>query len=325
MSGDLLIHSPLWRQALALGGGAYDFRPMLRPIRPFVARPDLAICHLETRLTEGEPRGFPLFATPAALAEAIAATGWDACTTASNHSLDAGLEGIRETGFLLDRAGVAHTGSSTSRREARKPLILEAGGARVALLAYTADTNGIPLPEPWAVNLASARRILADARRARSRGAEAVIVNVHWGDESSSLPNAEQLALARALTEAVEVTAVVGQGPHVVQPIRRVNGKPVVFSEGNLLSNQTPACCAPGSQDGLIALLDVVIDGNGDRVRRVRYVPIWVRHPDFTVLPVGRALRGGNGDQALLRGSYERTVELAGRGSGVMPLPKRLP
>jgi Bacterial capsule synthesis protein PGA_cap len=49
------------------------------------------------------------------------------------------------------------------------------------------------------------------------------------------------------------VTAIVGQHAHVVQPIRRVNGKIVVFGEGNLVSNQSGACCPTESQDGLIA------------------------------------------------------------------------
>ena len=52
----------------------------------------------------------------------------------------------------------------------------------------------------------------------------------------------------------------------MVQPIRRVNGKPVVFGEGNLISNQTAACCSAAAQDGLIALIDFVVRP-GRRVR----------------------------------------------------------
>jgi len=325
VSGDILIHSPLYRRALANGGGKYDFRPMFRQIQPVIRGADLSICHLETPLTEGEPTSFPIFAAPAPLADAIAATGWDACTTASNHSVDGGLAGIRATSQALNRAGVLHTGSAGTERQSRRPLLLKARGARVALLSYTTFTNGIPLPEPWAVNLAAPERILADARRARRSGAEAVIVNIHWGDEDSSQINAEQLGLAKALTKTSAVTALVGQGPHVVQPIRRVNGRHVVFSEGNLLSNQTPACCASGSQDGLIALLRIVIDESGDRLKRVRYFPTWVRRPDFAVLPVGLAVRRGEADSAALRDSYERTVSVVGRAKAVEPVPRRRP
>ena len=65
-----------------------------------------------------------------------------------------------------------------------------------------------------------------------------------------------------------------------------MHGKPVVFGEGNLISNQTAGCCPAASQDGLIALIDFVVrPGRRARAPRIRYVPIWVRHPDYTVLP----------------------------------------
>ena len=325
VSGDILIHSPIYRQALANGDGKYDFRPMFSKIRPVIRGADLSICHLETTLTKGAPSSYPIFATPAPLADAIAATGWDACSTASNHSLDKGLAGIRTTEKALNRAGVAHTGSASSSSRSRRAVLLRAGGAKIGLLSYTTMTNGIPLPEPWSVNLASPKRILADARRARQRGADAVIVNIHWGTEDSSTIDGQQLALAKAVTKSDVVTALVGQGPHVVQRIAGVNGSRVVFSEGNLLSNQTPSCCARGSQDGLIALLSIVIRKTGDHLRRVEYIPTWVRHPDFAVLPVGSAARDGGAPRAVLRASYQRTVSVAGRGNGVKPIPRRAP
>jgi poly-gamma-glutamate capsule biosynthesis protein CapA/YwtB (metallophosphatase superfamily) len=116
-------------------------------------------------------------------------------------------------------------------------------GVRVAFLAYTEFTNGIPAPHPWSVSLASAARIPADAHRARMDGAKVVIVNLHWGDEYVAQPSSFQLRLAGRLTRSPDITAIVGQHVHVVQPIRVVHGKLVVFGEGNLISNQTSACC----------------------------------------------------------------------------------
>lgn len=325
-SGDLLIHSPIWQRAQQLApGGGYDFAPLLRHLKPYVARADLALCHVETPITPAPPSGYPIFNAPPALARAIRQTGWDACDTASNHSLDKGQWGIAATAAALDRAGVRHTGSFAKPEGRRRTLMLTAKGVKVAFLAYTESTNGIPLPHPWSVNLADPRRILADARRARRRGAGVVIVNMHWGDEYGHAPSASQLRLADVLTRSRAITAVIGQHVHVVQPIRRVNGKLVVFGEGNLLSNQTPSCCAPGAQDGLVARLHLVVRGRRARVRRVSYVPTWVRHPDYAVLPIGDALRRGLADRAALRASYARTVAVAGRARGVTPVPARLP
>ena len=329
-SGDLLIHSPLYARALELGGGeSYDFVPMLAELRPYVADADLAFCHVETPMTPAPAASYPIFNTPPALANAIAATGWDACSTASNHTLDQGEEGIEETNGALERAGVEHTGSATSAREARRPLILEAEGVQVAFLAYTSDTNGIPVPRPYSVNLFDPEQIAADAKRARRAGADAVIVNLHWASEVApeyvTEPNEAQLELASTIAREPAVTAIVGQGPHVVQPIRKVNGKTVVFSEGNLASNQgADTGLATESQDGYVALLDLVVNDGGASVEAARYVPTWTDHADYRVLPVGPALKAAEADAAALRASYERTVSIVGR-TVATPEPVRLP
>ena len=332
VSGDLLIHSPVYERALALGGGeGYDFAPLFGQIRPYVKGADLAFCHVEVPMTPAAPASYPIFNTPPELAEAISKTGWEACDTASNHSLDQGQEGIGQTLKALDRAGVEHTGSYASKKESGEILMLGVKGVRVAYLAYTTDTNGIPLPEPWSLDVTeNPDAVIADARRARKQGADAVLVNMHWGidmtPEYVGEPSAKQRAFVNELARAPEITAVVGQGPHVVQSIDRRQGKYAVFSEGNLVSNQgSDAGLAAASQDGLIGLLDLVVDGDGARVRRVRYVPTWVQHPDYTVLPIGPALEEGEADPASLRASYERTVDVAGRGDGIAPDPAKLP
>lgn len=314
VNGDLLIHSPIFTLAHGFARGrGYDFRPMLREIKPIVSAADLAVCHVETPMTGRRPTGFPLFNTPPALASAIKATGWDACDTASNHTLDQGQTGVDSTIAQLNRAGVRHTGSWSSADAARRPLIITAkNGVKVGWLAYTEMTNGIPLPKPWSVGLASAPRILADARRARAAGAQAVIVNLHAGEEYQSEPSRFQSDLARRLTASPDITAIVGQHVHVVQPIRKVRGKFVVYGEGNLLSNQTPSCCPARSQDGLIAILHLSITGARSSVDRVDYIPVWVRHPDFTVLPVRRALQRRLAPASELRASWKRTTSVVG-------------
>jgi capsule synthesis protein PGA_cap len=324
-SGDLLIHSPVWERALVLGGGRhYNFAPLFARIKPYLRRADLAVCQVETPMTPAPPASYPVFNTPPELARAIHQTGWRACSTASNHTLDQGQRGVGDTIRALHRAGVLHAGSYSTAAGQRKPLIMTVDGIRVAFLAYTEFTNGIPLPHPWSVNLASAARILSAAHRARTEGAKVVIVNLHWGDEYVAQPSSFQLRLARRLTRSPDITAIVGQHVHVVQPIRLINGKLVVFGEGNLISNQTSACCPAATQDGMVVLLTITVNSRGARVTFIHYVPIWVRHPDFVVLPAGIAWRTDHADAAALRASYKRTVAVAGRGPRVQPMPAHL-
>jgi poly-gamma-glutamate synthesis protein (capsule biosynthesis protein) len=325
-SGDLLIHSAVFDRALVLGGGRrYDFAPMFTQIKPYIRGADLALCHVETPMTPAPATGYPTFNTPPELATAIAQTGWRACSTAGTHALDQGQTGVSGTIRALDRAGVAHTGTFSSAAAQQTPLIMTVRGIRVAFLAYTELTNGIPSPHPWSVSRASAARILSDAHRARTDGAQVVIVNLHWGEEDVAQPSRFQLALADKLTRSPDITAVVGQHVHIVQPIRILHGKLVVFGEGNLISNQTAACCPAASQDGMIVLLTITADSRGSRVTFVRYVPVWVRHPDYVVLPAGTAWRTDPADAAALRASYERTVAVAGRGPRIQPVPAHLP
>jgi Bacterial capsule synthesis protein PGA_cap len=310
-SGDFLIHTPVAQRALALGGGErYDFAPMFAPVRRTIAGADLALCHVETPLVPGPVRGYPVFRTPPDLARSIKRVGWDMCSTASNHSLDAGQYGVNTTLRALRGAGVKATGTARSARGRRRVALVRVRGVRVAFLSYTAVSNGQAVPHPWSLNWATPRLILSDARRARRRGARIVIVNIHWGAEFVAAVTAQQRALARRLTRSPAIDAIVGQHVHVVQSIRRVHEKPVVFGEGNLVSNQTAGCCPVASQDGLIALIDFVVrPGRPARARRVRYLPTWVRHPDYTVM---RAAPGSP--------SWNRTVSVAGRYTRIRPV-----
>jgi len=328
-SGDLLMHGPVVARALELGGGErYEFSPLFQDIKGYIEKPDLAFCHVEVPMTEGPPSGYPIFNTPPELAEDIAATGWDGCSTASNHSLDQGPEGVEATLRALDRAGVAHTGSADSPRAARRPLILKADGVKVAFLAYASDSNGIPVPEPHLLNLMDPVRIAEDARQAKEAGADAVIVNLHWASEIApeyvTEPNQAQSKLVATLVKEPAITAIVGQGPHVVQPIRKIGGKTIVFSEGNLISNQGPDTgLAAESQDGYIALIELVVQGEKVQVTKATYVPTFVDHLDFRVLPVGDALEAGDADAAALAASYQRTVNVVGKKPAT-PEPARL-
>ncbi|MEU2509069.1 CapA family protein [Streptomyces sp. NPDC007863] len=245
-SGDVLPHDSIIRRAAAdAGDGGYDFRPMLAGAKPVVSRADLAICHMETVYGKagGPYTGYPAFKSPPEIAAALGATGYDSCSTASNHTLDDGAAGLGRTLDALDAAGVKHAGSARTAAEAARPTLLKAGGATVAQLAYTYDTNGYPLPEgkPWAVNLLDESRVIADARAARAAGADVVVVSVHWGTEWQTEPDERQLSLARALTASAtggrpDIDLILGTHAHVPQAYEKVNGTWVIYGMGDQIA-----------------------------------------------------------------------------------------
>jgi poly-gamma-glutamate capsule biosynthesis protein CapA/YwtB (metallophosphatase superfamily) len=314
-TGDLLIHEPVTRRARALAGGhGYDFRPLLAEVRPILSAADLAICHLETPLSPDDRRiaYWPSFNAPHEIAPAARWAGYDTCTTASNHTLDQGGDGVRATLDVLDRAHLQHVGTARSRAE-RSWRIYLVKGVRVAHLDYTFGLNGIPVPagKPWLVDLIDPRRILADAHAARRAGARFVVVALHWGQEYRSAPTSEQRSLARTLLASPDVDFIYGSHAHVVQPIERIHGKYVAYGLGNFLSRHAPCCDTPATRDGMI--LQVTIANLRERfaVRHIAYTPTYVDPRTVTVMPVARALRQAGGSPSLrqaLLGSWQRTV-----------------
>ena len=330
-SGGILIHSPLWARAQALAGGnGYDFAPLFAELKPYLQKADLALCHLETPMTSAPPTSYPIFNTPPELATGVKQSGFDACSIAGNHWLDQGQPGIDESNKILDKAGVIHDGANPSAAAQRKPVIINVKGTKLGFLAFTTDTNGIPAPHPWSVNMAKLPLIKSLVKGDLKAGADAVIINLHFASEilpqyQTALTPAER-KLGEQVAAIPGVAAVVGQGPHDIQKIVWSGKVPIVFSDGNLVSNQSPAAGLPANtQDGMLVFIDFTSRDGKVKATRVSYVPTWVSIPDYTVLPVGTALKKGQADATQLRESYNRTVALAGRGPKVQPIPKRLP
>ena len=314
------------RRGVPGGGAGYDFRPMLAPVRAQLSAASLAVCHMETPLSRDDRRitGYPTFNVPRELADAVRDAGYDACSTASNHSYDRGMAGIDATLDQLDRVGVAHAGTARTPADAGRLTLLPAGPATVALLDYTFGVNEGQHPPPWAVQIIDAARIRADAARARAAGADLVAVVLHWGQEYETAPTAGQRRLAADLLASPDVDLVTGGHVHVVQPVQRINGKFVVYGVGNFLSNQSAECCPPGSQDGVIETAHVRRDGAGRwSVAAVTFTPTWVDRGPYRVLPVAAALDDPATPEPLRRelsASWRRTVAALGSLGALDPL-----
>jgi hypothetical protein len=324
MGGDLLWHNTVWESAAsdAPPGRRYDFNPMFAALRPLIHNADVAICHEEVPFAgPGEPlQSYPVFAAPPQVAPWIASMGWDACTTASNHAVDQGFEGLKETADLLDANGVEHVGTFRSPRERRQPVIVTTDdGVRVGIVAGTFSLNGFPLPEgrPWSVSMWDAADLLGQAERAREAGADIVVVHIHGGTEYDHLPNADQVDLVRRLTASPDVDIVLGDHAHVVQPITRVNGKWVVYGMGNMVAQQDPS--QPRTYEGIsvsFTFAERPRTRRGWVVTEAAYVPTYWNtyaggHP-IRIQRVVKALARGRGDLARLREARAEIREAVG-------------
>ena len=233
--GDILIHPALTDQAVADGGASgRTFLPLFEGVRETL-KADLSLCHLEVPLgkKDGPFFGYPSFLAPPEVAKGLVDVGYDSCSTASNHTLDRGVSAIQTTLDAMDAVGLHHTGSFRTPEESAAPLILDAGGVKVAQLSFTYGFNGIPLPQPWRANQINAAKILADARKARDAGAEVVVLSVQWGNEYQHAATADQKALARQLLADPALDLIIGTHVHVVQPFEKIGNKWVAYGLGN--------------------------------------------------------------------------------------------
>nr|WP_246256338.1 CapA family protein [Isoptericola halotolerans] len=261
-AGDLLPHGPVVRSA----GGGSDFGELLSGLDPWVDGADLALCHMEVPVApEGtSPSGYPMFGAPAGMVDALAVQGWDGCSTASNHSVDRAYAGVVTTLDTFDDAGLGHVGTARSAEEQSAPQRYELDRSgrtiSVAHLSATYGLNGLPMPAeaPWAVDLIDADRLVADARRAREDGADAVLVSLHAGVEYTEQLTDQQVEVVAELGASGAVDLVIGHHAHVPQRIDRVDGGPagdgmwVAYGLGNLLSNQSAACCDSRTSNGVL-------------------------------------------------------------------------
>ncbi len=327
-SGDVLPHASIIERArFDAGGTGYDFRPMLAGVKEVVSRADLALCHMETVYGEkGHYTGYPLFKSPPEVARGLAATGYDGCSTASDHSLDDGAAGILRTLNALDRAKVRHAGTARTADEARTVTVLRAGQAKVAHLAYTYGVSGFPLPpeQPWAVNMIDESKILADARAARKGGADVVVVSLHWGTEWQDRPDDEQVTLARDLTAArtdgrPDIDLILGTHAHVPQAYEKVNGTWVVYGMGDQIAgamyNDRGVQDPRGNQSTLARFTFAAPDRKGGRweVSKAEFVPQLFDIDAGRVVDLNRALAKG----ADVRGVRDRIRDVVlSRGAG---------
>ena len=246
-TGDVLVHQG---RALTEGArrpdGSYDFTEVFAPVAGLIGDADLAVCHLETPVAAagGPYRGYPSFAVQPEIVGALAGVGYDLCSTASNHSLDDGFDGLVRTLDALEAAGVRATGTHRTEEATGEPTIVDLDGVRVGHVAATFGTNGVPLPagREWSVDVADlpdVEGVLADAARARAAGAEVVVASLHCCLEYDNDPTPTQVAAVRALLASPDVDLVLGHHAHVVQPVERVGDEWAAYGLGNHLAEHS--------------------------------------------------------------------------------------
>lgn len=146
--GDLIISRPLSQYAERLPG--------FKAVLDLLHAEDVLYGNLETTIFDARSfSGAPYSwdgdwtnSSVPAVAQDLRTMGFSVLSRANNHSLDWGLEGMRETSRLLDAAGLVHAGVGEDRGGARAPQFLETRKGRIALVSiastFRPTTDALP-------------------------------------------------------------------------------------------------------------------------------------------------------------------------------------
>ena len=184
---------------------------------------------------------------------------FDILSLASNHTGDWGPEAVEDTVETFRLLGIPTVGAGCNVAEARKPVILERNGVRIAFLAYVSTV----LPQFWAnesragaapmrahtyyepyeyqpgaparvvtvPHAADLEHLVADVKQVRQH-ADVVLVSLHWGVHYVPRPCDYQPVVAHAAIDA-GADVILGHHAHQPQGIEIYKNGVVFYSMGN--------------------------------------------------------------------------------------------
>jgi hypothetical protein len=188
-----------------------------------------------TRCEQGYPGKVNLKAAQNHIEETFGRKPTAVCL-ANNHIMDYGETGFTETLRELAATGIRYFGAGYLSDGCNNGLVVEVDTVSVALLGYACrSTSAIfATPESPGVLPIDADRIRKDIVAVRHRGAQRVIVSLHWGAEEVYLPKPADVVLARRIIDA-GADLIIGHHAHRIQPFEVYQGKYIFYGLGNCI------------------------------------------------------------------------------------------
>ncbi len=135
--GDLILSRPLTKYQ----------HPGFREIVEILRDPDVTFGNMEMNIFDirsfkGSPQaeyGGAYHISLPQIGPDLKAMGFNLVSRATNHTLDWGVEGMRETSRVLDESGIVHAGAGENLAQAAAARFLETARGRVALVSFASS------------------------------------------------------------------------------------------------------------------------------------------------------------------------------------------
>lgn len=275
--GDILCGEEMLQDAYQEETKTYSFTHMFQNITGFLQRSDIILGTMETNFTNNSYSGYGKRNSPKEFAQAVRNTGVNLVSISTNHSLDYGVVGLKQTKDYLQELGFATVGDALGENTVTIQTIKNTD---IAFLSYTygvEDQSSKSKEELETLNIYSEEKAKKDLEYAKEN-AQYIFVIMHWGEDYVATPSKEQEEIADFLIEN-GANVILGNHPAVIQPMeirQNSNGENVfiAYSLGNYISSINHA----NSKIELVLNIELRKSGEDGKVylSKVDYTPIYV-------------------------------------------------
>ena len=218
--GDLMLDRYV-RKSIEKNSQDYPFLK----IKDLLTISDLVLANLEGSFTDFPPKPLHpnnmVFTFDPKMTFVLKRLGFNLLNLANNHTLNFGQEGLSQSKGYLRESGIDYFGDPQNQQEIS--LVRQLKEIKIGLVGYH--------------DLGSDNLILEEIQKLK-RETDFVIVYAHWGKEyQTAFSKFQQRQAQRLIDSGADV--IFGSHPHVIQPIEVYKNKPIFYSLGNFLFDQT--------------------------------------------------------------------------------------
>lgn len=211
---------------------------------------------------------------------------------ANNHAMDYGITGMKDTIENLKNADITPMGAGNTEDEAHQAVVKDVNGRKITILNYMDSNNfaeysydAMPYANGSSPGYSAYDSEDAQKQISENNDSDLIVAYMHFGNEYSNSPNDDQVKIAHELID-YGADIVIGSHPHVTQGIEMYNGKPIFYSLGNFIFDQSNTA----THSAYFVQLDLVNDTGECTVYPIyisNYLPQYMGASDGTALLQG--------------------------------------
>ena len=252
-----------------------DIEGLFHDVPAVLQDSDRVMVNLEAALTDSEYRitkkGPNVKGSPVC-AKVLKEIGVTDCGISNNHIFDFGVEGALDTMKALETYGLSYTGFGENAEAARKNLVMEKDGQRVAVIAVCEHEYCYALEDRMGTRGYDPYDTMEDIRKAKAEN-DFVIVTYHGGKEQSIYPSPRLRKVCQAMVKN-GADVVLCQHSHCIGCYEEYQGAHILYGQGNFHFANFRFVSVPEEelqwQTGLIVQLQIT-----DRID-IEFIPVKV-------------------------------------------------